>query len=144
MADRMLELEIQSRIFSGITDSDLVWRLKYDGMTDPYVVAMVPLDNDDKTPYEHLTWEVDRELLARGVDNRAGEPGADVAIATWNDTVMIYLSSPDGACRVEFPLAPLRQFILDMYAEVPPNTEGEHVSWDNVIDRIIDWGKSGA
>lgn len=108
--------------------------LGYD-VTDPYAVTAT-----FRTGICEVVWTFARDLLVRGLTDPSGE--GDVHVwpcldANGSSVVIIELTSPDGELLVQCPTADVTRFVNRTLALVPIGTEGEHIDFDQLIDRLL-------
>lgn len=112
----------------------LVASLRY-AVRDPYAVTVHFPAGASSSP---VTWTFDRELIARGVRDAAGEgdvhiwPAADRPDATY-----IQLSAPAGRALFAAPTAVLQLFVDATTTIVPIGAETEHIDVDAELEAVF-------
>lgn len=101
----------------------------------PFTVTMAfPGEHEDDG--DVVSWSYGRDLLDAGLKDWAGQ--GDVRIwSTDTNSVHIKLQSPDGAALFEYDKKVLREFVREVYKQVPRNKETAHIDLDAAIDRIL-------
>jgi len=103
---------------------------------DPLAVEALFDDGSD----DPIRWVFARDLLAAGLDQRTGQ--GDVVIWPTTDAdgrpaVHLRLHSPDGDALLEASAPALEAFLAAAWRLVPPGTEHEHISVDDVLDALL-------
>jgi hypothetical protein len=85
-------------------------------------------------------WVLARCLLARGIDEPAGE--GDVCLRPDLDrdgraVVSMDFHSPEGRLVVEARTSDVYQFLARTHAAVPPGTEGDNVDLDELVEELL-------
>ena len=102
---------------------------------DPYAIKMSFHVGTD----EPVEWIFARELLAAGLEAKAGEgdvqvwpedsPGADI--------LNITLSSPFGEAHFEAPLSHTAEFLRSTYGIIPVGAESGYIDVDGEIEDLL-------
>ncbi|MFC0547931.1 SsgA family sporulation/cell division regulator [Kutzneria chonburiensis] len=104
--------------------------LRYDP-TDPYAVTAT---------FHHgqgdIDWIFARDLLADGLLAPTGDGDLHVNPVVDSDTVLLVLTTPDGAAVMETSAEELAAFLDLSYEQVPPGTEWDHVDFDAELARL--------
>jgi hypothetical protein len=117
----------------------LVASLSY-STEDPYATRIafhVGLD-------EPVEWIFARELLAKGIEDRAGLgdvqvwPASESADGVPGRVLNIELSSPFGQAHFEAPIAEVSAFLERTYQVVPDGQETRHVDVEAELSELLD------
>jgi len=101
---------------------------------DPYAIKMAFHVGTD----EPVEWIFGRELLAAGLEGKAGD--GDVRV--WpqdadEDVLNLTLSSPFGEARFEAPLRATAEFLRSTYGVIPAGTEGDYLDVDGELKELL-------
>lgn len=102
---------------------------------DPYAIKMSFHVGTD----EPVEWIFARELLAAGLEGRAGD--GDVKV--WPDDIAagdvlnIALSSPFGEAHFEAPLSATAEFLRSTYRIIPAGSESDFIDVDSELDELL-------
>jgi hypothetical protein len=102
---------------------------------DPYAIGMT----FDTGLAETVEWIFARDLLAEGLDHRAGE--GDVCL--WpgtsgsRDVLNLALSSPHGQAHFQAPLAAVTGFLRRTFQIVPSGCEAEYTDSDAELNALL-------
>lgn len=101
---------------------------------DPLAVSLAfPPPSAEQAP---TTWVFSRELLAAGLQARAGE-GDVVVRPTGRHRVLVTLTSPSGRVRSELERAPVEAFISESYALLPAPEESAALGLDELVTALL-------
>ncbi|MFJ5921324.1 SsgA family sporulation/cell division regulator [Kitasatospora sp. NPDC092948] len=111
-------------------------RLRYH-RSDPYAVHL-DCHADLEEP---ITWLFGRELLAEGLNGRAGIGDVTVRRSGSDPELLaIALNTPGHTAVLYTPSAPVRDFLRLSYRVVPPGTEYQHLDTGALLHRLLDDG----
>ncbi|MFF4590310.1 SsgA family sporulation/cell division regulator [Streptomyces sp. NPDC001388] len=109
-------------------------RFHYDP-ADPLAVHM----EFPGTPEPSPPWALSRDVLYAGLRAPSGEGGVRVwppCRCHGTTTVRILLRGRHATAVLYVPAAELRDWLDATFTAVPAGTEGTHLRWDDVLDRI--------
>ena len=102
---------------------------------DPYAIKMSFHVGTD----EPVEWIFARELLAKGLESRAGD--GDVKVwpeeTTGADILNIALSSPFGEAHFEAPMSATAEFLRSTYGIIPAGSESDFIDLDDELDELL-------
>lgn len=101
---------------------------------DPLAVTLTfPPPEAEQAP---TAWVFSRDLLAAGLQARAGE--GDVVIRpTGRDRLLMSLTSPGGRVRAELERATVEAFIRESYALLPVPDESAALDLDDLVTALL-------
>ncbi|WP_434447106.1 SsgA family sporulation/cell division regulator [Lentzea sp. E54] len=106
--------------------------LYYD-TSDPYALGVV-----FQQEHGQLRWIFSRELLADGLPGAAGEGDVRLGLSDANLlTMMIELSSPNGAASFEASAFGLAQFVDRTFDLVPAGREAQWLDFDGQLAELM-------
>lgn len=101
---------------------------------DPLAVSLAfPPPAAEQAP---TTWVFSRDLLASGLEARAGE-GDVVVRPTGRHRVLVTLTSPNGRVRSELERAPVEAFLSESYALLPAPEESTALDLDELVAALL-------
>jgi len=102
---------------------------------DPFAIRMA----FDVCTDEPVEWIFARDLLAAGLQERAGE--GDVRISPGNrvdrDVLNIFLTSPSGHAHFEAPLRAITAFVQRTFAVIAAGHETDSIDLDRQLRELI-------
>jgi hypothetical protein len=137
MEHTMVSYPMTLRLLSSQTGSrPLPAQFRYSAR-DPLAVTVI-FDVLSDSP---ISWVFARELLAEGLDGRAGV--GDISIWPTEDeaglpAIQIRLSSPDGDAYILASAPQVEEFLARTWQVVPPGTEGALLDIDLALDALLD------
>jgi len=100
---------------------------------DPYAIKMAFHVGTD----EPVEWIFARELLAAGLEGKAGEGDVRAWPQGDDDILNLTLSSPFGEAHFEAPLRVTAEFLRSTYGIIPAGTEGDYLDVDNELRELL-------
>jgi len=112
--------------------TDCEFSLRYH-RDDPLVVRLVAAG------YEHLPWEIGRDLLADGLVGHAGY--GDVRLwpesSPRGELLLVVLAGDGGDATFELPAPAVRRFLARTYRQVPRGAEADLIDLDRLVARLL-------
>jgi Streptomyces sporulation and cell division protein, SsgA len=106
---------------------------------DPYAVRVAFQASEG----EPVQWYFARDLLAAGIQGRAGLgdvrvwPSAGSTASAPGSVLTIELTSPSGRARLEASVKQIRDFLRRTYQLVPPGAESEHGDTEAELSEML-------
>ncbi|WP_432043667.1 SsgA family sporulation/cell division regulator [Streptomyces cadmiisoli] len=134
---KCVEVELPVRLVQSFTDAIPVgMKLRYVS-DDPYALHVTFQVAGVSGTVE---WVFSRDLLADGLEGRAGEGDVRIWPATVDagrDVLYIALSAPAGSAVIEVPVHGARSFLHRTVAAVPQGAESEQIDVDEVLANLL-------